>query len=290
MPDAVQDPAPEPARPRLGKGERLLIGSGVAYGLGAAVQWATAGATGILGDARPGATSGLTLGMNLGGLTMLQGTILGGFGARTLAHDSRGHDDLAKPLLVGGAAVTVIGGGAMLGTAMFWPTIRKQCPIGAGCGLAGVQLGGLVMSVGTGMLSYGHVLRQRDPDYRSLSKSARTPLIGGAAVLGTGYIMSAALGLAVWQGDPTDEVARRIRNRMLIPVVGPWIYAAGPDAPLPMALVTGGLGALQIGGSIALAVGAGIAGSERSRRRREQERMQVMVVPSFDGVSVVGRF
>jgi hypothetical protein len=76
---------------------------------------------------------------------------------------------------------------------------------------------------------------------------------------------------------------------MLIPVVGPWIHAAGPDAPLLVAMVTGVLGAMQIGGAIALAVGAGMAGSER-RRGRDRDRMQVTIAPSFDGVSIVGRF
>ena len=122
-----------------------------------------------------------------------------------------------------------------------------------------------------------------------LSRKAKTPLLAGGVMLGTGYVLSAAMGLAIWQGDPDDALARRTRNRMLIPVVGPWIHAAGPDAPLVMAVVTGGLGAAQIGGAIALAAGVGIASAER-RRHRERERVQVMLVPSFDGVSIVGRF
>lgn len=286
--DSPTASADAPSRKRrLSKGRRLTIGAGVAFGIGSAIQWGTAGATGMLGDARPGATSAVTLGMNLGGIGMLEGLIIGTIGARELARERHGHDHRAKPMLAGGSVLAGLGGAAILGGALFWPTIRAKCPIGAGCSLAAMHLGGAALSVGTGMISYGHTLRQRDDDFRPLSKKARSPLIAGSVLLGTGYVLSAGFGLAVWQDDPADRVAIRTRNRMLIPVVGPWIHAAGPDAPLFIAMVTGVLGAVQIGGAVALAVGGGIAGVER---RRTRERVQVAVVPSFDGVSIVGRF
>jgi hypothetical protein len=288
--ESAAPPQPEvPEKRRLSKGRRLLIGAGVAYGLGSAIQWATAGGTGMLGDARPGGTSAVTVGMTLGGIAMFQGLVIGGIGGRDLARDSQGRDHRAKPLLAGGAIVASLGGGAVLGSAIFWPSIRARCPIGAGCGLAGVHLGGAALSVGVGMMSYGHTLLLRDPEHRELSKKAKNTLLAGGVMLGTGYVLSAALGLSLWQDDPSDPLARRTRNRLLVPVVGPWIHAAGPDAPLFMALVTGGLGAVQIGGTIALAVGAGIATSER-RRGRRRERVQITVVPSFDGVTIAGRF
>lgn len=280
---------PQPPKRRLSKGQRLLIGSGVAYGLGSAIQWATAGGTGMLADGRPGATSAVTLGMALGGFSMVEAVVLGGIGGRELARDNPGPDRRGKPLFVGGVILAGLGGGAVLGSAIFWPSIRARCPIGVGCGLAGAHLGGAALSVGTGMMTYGDTLMVRDPNHRSVSRKAKPPLIAGGVMLGIGYVMSAALGLSLWQGDPTDALARRTRNRMLIPVVGPWIHAAGPDAPLFMAVVTGGLGAVQIGGALALAVGIGIARADR-KHQRERERMQVMVVPSFDGVSIVGRF
>lgn len=286
----IEDNSTEPSQPptrRLSKGKRLLIGSGVAYGLSSAIQWATAGGTGMLADARPGATTGVTLGMTLGGMGMAESVIIGGIGARELARDSRGQDHRAKPLIAGGVVAAGLGGGVILGSALFWPTVRARCPIGVGCSLAAIHLGGVALSVGAGMISYGNTLRQRDPNHRRLSKKAQTPVIAGSVMFGTGYLLSAALGLSMWQDDPTDALARRTRNRMLIPVVGPWIHAAGPDAQLIMAMVTGVLGALQIGGATALVAGVGIA---RSERRRGRERVQVTVVPSFDGVSIVGRF
>ena len=63
------EPAPsKPKRePRLSKGERLVLGASIAYSLGASVHWATAGASGMLEGRRPGGSSGVTLGFNLGG-------------------------------------------------------------------------------------------------------------------------------------------------------------------------------------------------------------------------------
>ena len=284
---ALEEPEPEPAAPqprkrRLTKGQRLLIGAGVAYGVGSAIQWATAGGTGMLAGARPGGSSAVTLGMTLGGMSMFEGLLIGGIGGRMLARDISGPHRRAKPLFVGGVIVAGLGGAGVIGSAIFWPSIRARCPIAVGCGLAGVHLGGAALSVGAGMMSYGHTLMLRDPDHHRLSRKAKTPLLAGGVMLGTGYVLSAALGLAIWQDDPDDALARRTRNRMLIPVVGPWIHAAGPDAPLFMAVVTGGLGAVQIGGAIALAAGVGIARAERSRHReRERERVQVSVVGRF---------
>lgn len=275
----------DPTRPRRSKGEKLLIASGVAYGLGSAIQWTTAGATGLLGDARPGGSSGVTLGMTLGGMGMIPGVLLAGAGGQALARDSSGKDHLARPILAGGAVVTGLGGAAVAGGVMLWPTIRSQCRIGMGCNLAALHVGGAVMSVGVGMIGYGNALRLRDPEYRRLRRKAKTPLTAGSVLLGAGYLMSATAGMVVWQDDPEDALARRTRNRLLIPVVGPWIHAAGPDAPLIVAIFTGGLGAMQIGGAIALIVGAGIARGQRTR-----ERVQVAVAPSFNGVAVFGRF
>lgn len=293
-PPVVEDSPSEPPLPqaptrRRSKGKRVMIGAGVAYGLGSAIQWATAGGTGMLADARPGTSPAVVLGLSLGGIGMVEGVLLGSIGAQKLAKASRGHDHRAKPLIAGGAVLAGLGGGAILGSALFMPSIRARCPIGIGCSLAGIHLGGAALSVGAGMISYGNTLRERDPNYRRLSKKAQSPIIAGSLLLGNGYVLSAALGMSVWQQNPDDDLARRTRNRMLVPVVGPWIHAAGPDAPLLVAMVTGALGALQIGGAIALAAGVGIARGER-RRWRERERVQVTVVPGLDGVSIVGRF
>ncbi|PRQ05040.1 hypothetical protein [Enhygromyxa salina] len=288
LPSPVEGPAPADAtRPRRTKGSGLVIASGVTHGLGSAILWTTAGTTGLLGLARPGGTMGVTLGMTVGGMATLQGVVLAGVGGRALAKNSRGKDHLAKPMLAGGGVLAGLGGAAVLGTALMWPTIRSRCPIGIGCNLAGIQLGGAALSVGVGMVSYGDVLRRRDPEHRRLSNKAQSPLVAGTGLLGVGYILSAAVGLAIWQDQPGDALARRTRDRLLIPVVGPWIHAAGPDAPLFMAMATGGLGALQIGGALALAAGVGIAKRER---RRERGRVELSVAPSFDGVTVVGRF
>ena len=299
-PGSNPDPTPAPPtkpEPRLGKGQRLVLGSGITFGVGAAVQWATAGGTGMLADAHPGGTAGVTIGMTLGGMGMVEGLVIGAIGGRQLARDRHDHDRRGKSLLVGGAVLTGLGSAAVLGTMMLWPSVRAECPIGIGCGLAGVQVGGAALTLGLGMMNYGNHTWQRERRRPPLSKRAQTPLIAGGMLLATGYVMSAGIGMAIWQGDRDDDLARRTRNRMLVPVVGPWIHAAGPDAPMIVAVITGGLGAVQIGGAIALAVGGGLAGTERRRargagraREREPSRVQVMVVPSWDGVSVVGRF
>jgi hypothetical protein len=295
-PAAAPAPAPAPTPPptpppkrELSKGRRLLIASAITYGVGSSIQWATAGGTGMLADAHPGGTSGVTLGMTLGGMALVEGALIGGIAGRQLARERHGHDPRGKSLLVGGAVLTGLGSSAVIGTMMFWPSIRRECPIGIGCALAGVHVGGAALSIGAGMMAYGSHTWERERRHSPLSKRAQTPLIAGGTLLVSGYLMSASIGMAVWQADPDDGLARRTRNRMLIPVVGPWIHAAGPDAPLIVAVITGGLGALQIGGAIALLVGGALAGRER-RRGREHERLRVHVVPSFDGVSIVGQF
>jgi hypothetical protein len=290
-PVSVEEQAQPPAqrRRKLNKGQRMLIGAGVAYGVGSTIQWATVGGTGLLSGERPGGSSGVVLGLTLGGIAMTEGLALGAVSGGELARHSHGHDDRAEPMLAGGAVLTGLGAGAMIGTMMFWPSIRARCPIEVGCGLGALQLGGAAVSVGAGMMSYGHRLRRRDPEHRRLSKKAKTPLVAGGVALGTSWVLSATLGMLMWQEEPEDPGARRLRDRMLVPVVGPWIHAAGPDASVLMAMFTGGLGAVQIGGAIAMIVGGARVGIER-RRHREDRRAELMVLPSVDGIRVVGRF
>ena len=293
--------APEATKKKPNKGKRLVLAASVAYGLGSAIQWTTAGASRMFVGERPGGSSGVVLGMNLGGTAMMQGVILGGIGGHELASGSDVGYARAKPMLAGGATLAALGGGAVLGTAILWPTVRASCSDTVVCSMAAMHLGGAALGVGVGMIGYGDRLRERDPSFHRLSRRARTPLIAGSVLLGAGYAMSAGVGMAVWQGDPSDDVARRTRNRMLIPVVGPWIHAAGPDAPVLMAMVTGVMGAMQIGGTLALVAGGVIAGKERRRHRssgsrgsggssRAGRRVQLSVAPRLDGVTLVGRF
>ncbi|MCA9684794.1 MAG: hypothetical protein KC457_21595, partial [Myxococcales bacterium] len=154
-------------------------------------------------------------------------------------------------------------------------------------GLAGLELGGAAVAMGAGMLGYGKAFRPYEDRPPSLSKKAQTPLIAGTTLLSIGYLNASMIGMYTWQANRDDPQARRTRDRLLIPVVGPWIHAAGPDADWLMAILTGGLGALQIAGAIALGVGAGLSARERRGYRR---RSEVALVPSFQGVAVVGRF
>ena len=286
--DPVESTEPVEPERRLSKGETLLVVGSAMYGLGAAAHWATVGASGMLEGARPGGTSAVTLGMTLGGMFMAQGPVLAGVGGRELARASQGNDHLARPMLAGGAVITTLGAGAILGSLVFMPTIRPRCPIDLGCTLIGTQLGGAALATGVGMMSYGQRLRERQPGYARLSQRTQKALFGGAGAFGASYVISATMGLVNWQENPDSALARRFRNRMLIPVVGPWIHAAGPDAPLIIAMVTGVLGAAQIGGAVAMAVGGGMAARERKRNR--ERRGYVRVVPKLDGIAVVGKF
>ena len=267
----------------------MLLGAGIAQGLGAGLQWATAAGAGTLEqDARLRETDLVlpySMGMIFGGIGQLEGLTLSAVGAKELARARDNDARRSKPLRIAGGVMLGLGGAAAAGTGLMWPTIREQCSIGVGCALAGVQGGAAMMSVGAGMLSYGSGIRPASDRRPSLPKKTSTPLIAGTILVANGYVSSAIVGTRVWQADPDNARGRRIRNGMLIPIVGPWIVAAGPDAPLPFALTASGLGALQIGGTIALAIGAGRAAHHRHKRAR-----QVTVVPNGTGVSVVGRF
>ena len=72
---------------------------------------------------------------------------------------------------------------------------------------------------------------------------------------------------------------------MLIPFVGPMIAAAGPDMRLSMAIVSAGLGAMQVGGGVSLLAGGIIA--TRARRRGAA---RLTMLPTMNGVAVYGRF
>lgn len=267
----------------------MLLGAGLAQGLGAGLQWATAAGAGTLEQDARVRNSDLVLpysmGMIFGGTGQMEGLTLSLVGGKELARGREKNARLSRPLRISGGVMLGLGGAAAAGTGLMWPTIRERCSIGVGCGLAGVQAGAAVMSLGGGMLSYGAQIRPYSDRRPSLPKKVGTPLIAGTVLIANGYVSSAIVGTRVWQGDPDNARVRRVRNGMLIPIVGPWIVAAGPDAPLPFALVASGLGALQIGGTIALAIGAGRAAHDRRKRDR-----QVAVVPNGTGVSVVGRF
>nr|AYM53158.1 hypothetical protein [Pseudenhygromyxa salsuginis] len=291
---ALPPPLTTSDRRRKNKNKNLVIGGAAVYGLGAGITWATAAGTGILGDRRPGGESGLVLGMTLGGMALLEGSILAGIGLAKLGkdhHSQRGDrpDDRrrSRSMRAGGATLATLGAASMLGTTLLWPTIRQQCPIGVGCGLAGLELGSAAVAMGAGMIGYGKAFRPYEDRPPSLSKKAQTPLIAGTTLLSIGYLNASMIGMYTWQANRDDPQARRTRDRLLIPVVGPWIHAAGPDANWAMAILTGGLGALQIAGAIALGVGAGLSARERRSYRR---RSEVALVPSFQGVAVVGRF
>lgn len=263
-----------------------MLGGGIAYGVGAGLQWATVAGSGALTGRGPRRSEQMvpyTLGMVLGGAGEFEGVLLTGIGASTLGKDAPDDRRRSRAMRAGGGVVLGLGAAAVLGAGMLWPTIREECSIGPGCGLAGVQAGGVAMAAGAGMIGYGKAIRPSADRPRSLPKKVQKPLIFGTVALANGYFSSALIGTMVWQNNREDPVARRVRNRMLIPVVGPWIYAAGPDAPLPMAIITGGLGALQIAGAAALTVAAVRAGTHR-------RRSQLTVVPNGTGLSLVGRF
>ncbi len=275
---------------RLGKGQKLVLGGALAYGIGVGLQWSTAAAAGQLGNPRPGiqrteVMTPYTVGMVFGGVGQLEGVLLTSLGSERIGKDSRGKGHLSRPLRATGAVFTSLGAGAVLGTGLMWPVIRERCPIGAGCGLAGVNGGAAVLTAGTSMLAYGHAVRPDERRRGKLPKKTQLPLIAGTVLVAEGYLSAAIIGMRMWQSNQDSAAATRVRNQMLIPAVGPWIVAAGPDAPLPLALVASGLGALQIGGGVALAIG-----SIRAGRHHRRSRAQVRVVPNGTGVSIVGRF
>lgn len=271
------------------KGQRLLLGAGIAYGLGAGVQWATAAGGGALDNdrARNGDSMqvGYTLGMVMGGAGQLEGVVFGAMGGRQLGRERRNTQHLSTPLRASGGVLLGLGAATAIGTGMFWPTIRERCTAGVACGLAGVQAGSAALTLGASMVAYGDAVRPADRRRDRLPKKAVTPLAVGGFFLAQGYFSASLIGMLGWQGDRDSAAARRIRNRMLIPVAGPWIVAAGPDAPLPLAIVTAGLGAMQIGGMIALGVG-----TARATRARRRDRLHIALAPTGTGVSISGRF
>lgn len=272
---------------RMSKGERLVLGGSLAFAIGAGAQWLTLGATGSLApNGRLDTGGGEIAGMTLGGLAMVEGGVLAGIAAGKLGReraDQLDRRDIVS-LRAGGASIATLGSLTLAGTAMLWPTIRDRCPIGSGCTFGGLHAGGALLGLGLGMVAFAEPARRRQPGFRRLPKRAKEPLTIGGALLGTSYFLTAMTGMMIWQDDPGDATNRRVRNHLLIPVVGAWIYAAGPDSPLLAAMATGVIGAVQIGGTIALAVGATRAGRARGR-------VQLSVAPRLDGgLTLVGRF
>lgn len=298
-PGTIADaPGPTQDRPsKLRKDQRMGLGAAAMGTVGLAAQWGALGGTGALSADRPrrgDPNPGMVIGLALGGVLTLDAVMFSGFAAKERGKYDRGVFDeatrrrRARTAKASGGALMGLGAATMLGTGLAWPTLREACPAGIGCNVAGLHAGGLLLGGGVALLSYGNNLSpdRRRPRLSATERKARTPIYVGAGLVTYGYVMAAFTGLIPAQSDPDDARLRRIRDRMLIPIVGPWIVAAGPDAPLFFAMFTGGIGALQIGGSIAMLAGGIRLGVQRKRR----SQTEIAVLPSANGVSVVGRF
>lgn len=277
--------ATDTKRKKRNKGERLMIAGAITYGLGTTAVWATAGATGGFGPelarSRRRQVGPSLAGFVLGGSAMLEGSLLVGIAATKAGRDAPKDRRRSKVLRASGGAILGVGALGLTGAAMFWPGLRRGCRAGVACAMGVVTAGSTLTTAGAGMMGWGSAIRPYEDRPQKLSKRFRTPLIAGTALLGMGYFTSVTAGMGF--GREGGAAARRVRNRSFIPVVGPWIAAAGPDAPLPTALILGGLGTMQIAGAVVLAVG-GLS------LAHHQRRVRLSLVPNRAGATLVGRF
>lgn len=289
---ALEGPAAPPPAPlqrasetrRKPKPKRLLIAGAVTYTAGAALTWAA-----MSHDLRPGPRRqperpvARTMGLVFGGSAMFEGTLLTGLAAHAYGKSAPDDRRKSRALRAGGATLFAVGGVGLASSAVFLPRMRQTCPAGAACGLAAMQVSGAAMTAGAGMLGYGSAIRPyEDRERRRLPKRVQTPLIAGACLLGSGYFTALIMGTAIGTND--DPTRRRIRNRMYIPVAGPWIVAAGPDANFFLAATSGVVGLAQIGGAVSLGVGGIMAGAHKRRGRR------LTLLPTPTGATLVGQF
>jgi hypothetical protein len=137
-----------------------------------------------------------------------------------------------------------------------------------------------------------------DPYERALRKQRRAGLgmtIGGFALFGTTYLASAYAGVsAIDEGRGVDGDGSRddrevaYGQRLLIPVVGPFVAAAAAPS------ATEGLATVLAGVAQTASLAVGIAGSVIYVRakRKSMERLAVTVTPRIGGASlgISGRF
>ena len=273
-----------PPKRRLGKGRGYLLGGSLAYLGGSALIWGTAHLGGAFEPDRPRGRveAAPVVGATVGGIAMLQGVMFTGFAGRELARHAPDDARKSRAFRAGGGTLLALGGVALGGGVLMWPSLRNACAHGAACGLGLAQSGGAMLAAGSSLVAYGTRIQPWEDRPPRLDRKIQTMLAAGTGMLGIGYFSSLIVGFGIWQGAPDDPAARRTRNRMAIPVAGPWIHAAGPDAPVAVALVAGGLGALQIGGAMALAIAGGSAIHHR--------RLEMKIAPQPGGLAVAGRF
>ncbi len=284
-PATTQSPAD---RKREQRGRRSLILGGASFGVGSGLQWLALGLGGRLSSGpapRGGLGVGPSMSMAFGGMAMFEGVLVVGLGANELGRRAPKDRRRARSFRAAGWTLVGAGGAGLLTAGMLFPQMRARCPHGDACAVASLQLGAAALTAGTGLAAYGHANRPYEDRRERFPRKARGPWIAGWTMLGVGYFNSFLIGTVMWQ-QRDDARGRRIRNGLYVPVVGPFIVAAGPDVRFFPAAAFGGLGLMQVGGLVAATVGGGITIHDRRKRRRAD----FTVVPTSNGAALVGHF
>jgi len=269
--------SPTTPPPSANKGAKIALGGAVAFGAGAGMQWLGVG----LND-DPGASGrvGLT---TLGGMAMVGATALAASAGKKLGEGQERDARRGRTFKHVGIAAMTTGGLAMAGTLIAIPVTQRRCG-DFKCSLAALQLSAAVVAPGLGMWAYGREITPWN-ERRRIDKKAVPFIASGAAVFAASYIISATIGVSIAESRD-DRLGRSIRNKMLVPVVGPAWYAAGPDADLGMAIVASGLSLGQLVGLATTVTGVAVHASRRGSRAKRQ----VSVTPAANGIAVSGRF
>ncbi len=283
-------PPPEPSSDRSGrKGRGAIVSGSTLFALGSVGMWATAAGTRRLGAGRSPSSvgPGTTIGIVMSGNLVVLGTVALGLGARDEGRgrplSSEQRRGRARRLRIAGGTLTGVGVAGLYASAVSWPRMRDACPRDLACGLGAVQTSTLALAGGVTMLGAAAGLHRRD---RHLPHRTQTALGVGSGLFAIGFVSASVIG-SRWEAGNDDAAARRVRQRSLIPLVGPWLIAGSPDVPLFPAAVFAGLGTAQLVGAGALTVAA--MGAARDRGRRASERRWT-VVPTGSGAAVVGQF
>ncbi len=168
-----------------------------------------------------------------------------------------------------------------------WITASRLPKGGAGWALVGVmQLVGLGLAAAGGGLMAVH--RERS-SYNGQGPSAAPDRGGGLIAAGSLFFVPTYLTTAVAFGviRPRSSESRAYWNRMMVPIVGPWL--AIPKSSKHLSGWTAAVsGTAQLAGSVMLVVGS----VRLANSRRAPARQPVMVYPSLTplGPQIRGRF